>query len=323
MPLDPHVRELLDQLAKSGAPSLETLTVPQARAMFQAMSMPRAEKLALARVEDRRIPSPAGEIPVRVYTPEGQGPFPVLVFFHGGGWVIGNLETHDDICRVLARAVPALVVSVDYRLAPEHPFPAAVEDSYAALCWVAENAAAIGGDPTKLAVGGDSAGGNQAAVVSLLARDRGGPRLAHQLLIYPVTDMRGDTVSMRENGSGYFLTHDIVMWFSNHYISAQERLLPHASPLLAPDLGGLPPATVITAEFDPLRDEGEAYAARLREHGVPVELTRYDGMIHGFFTILMFRQACEAVESATSALRRAFSSQPRTESTIAEGRSAS
>ena len=181
MPLDPHVRELLDQLAKSGAPSLETLTVPQARAMFQAMSMPRAEKLALARVEDRRIPSPAGEIPVRVYTPEGQGPFPVLVFFHGGGWVIGNLETHDDICRVLARAVPALVVSVDYRLAPEHPFPAAVEDSYAALCWVAENAAAIGGDPTKLAVGGDSAGGNQAAVVSLLARDRGGPRLAHQL----------------------------------------------------------------------------------------------------------------------------------------------
>jgi acetyl esterase len=308
MPLDPLARKLLDQLAQSGMPSLETMPVAQARAMFAALSMPQSEKVALARVEDRRIPGPAGEIPVRIYTPEGQGPLPVLVFFHGGGWVIGNLETHDDICRVLARAVPALVVSVDYRLAPEHPFPAAVEDSYAALGWVAENAAAIGGDPARLAVGGDSAGGNLAAVVSLLARDRGGPRIAHQLLIYPVTDMRGDSVSMRENGTGYFLTHDLMTWFSNHYVSAQERLLPHASPLLAPDLAGLPPATVITAEFDPLRDEGESYAARLREFGVPAEHTRYDGMIHGFFTMLMFRQAQEAIESATSALRRSFSS---------------
>ena len=293
-------------MAASGMPPLETLPLAQARAMFEAIFLPQSEKLALARVEDRRIPGPAGEIPVRIYTPEGQGPLPVLVFFHGGGWVVGNLETHDDICRVLARAVPALVVSVDYRLAPEHPFPAGVEDSYAALCWVAENAAAIGGDPTRLAVGGDSAGGNLAAVVSLLARDRGGPKLAHQLLVYPATELGGDTVSIRENGSGYLLTHDAMVWFYNHYISAQERLLPHASPLLAPDLGGLPPATVIPAEFDPLRDEGEASAARLRESGVPVELTRYDGMIHGFFTMLMFRQAQEAIESATSALRRSF-----------------
>src|SRR5512133_1187836 len=151
MPLDPLARKLLDQLAASGMPALETMPVQQARAMFAALSLPQSEKVALARVEDRRIPGPAGEIPVRIYTPEAEGPLPVLVFFHGGGWVIGNLETHDDICRVLARAVPALVVSVDYRLAPEHPFPAGLEDSYAALCWVAENAAAIGGDPARLA----------------------------------------------------------------------------------------------------------------------------------------------------------------------------
>jgi acetyl esterase len=258
----------------------------------------------VATVEDLRIPVRDGEIGARRYAPEGADN--LIVYVHGGGFVIGNLDTHDATCRILANEARATVISVDYRLAPEHPFPAGLEDSYAALCWVAENAAAIGGDPARLAVGGDSAGGNLAAVVSLLARDRGGPKLAHQLLVYPATDMRGDTVSMRENGSGYFLTHDVMVWFSNHYVSAQERLLPHASPLLAPDLSGLPPATVITAEFDPLRDEGEAYAARLRESGVPVELTRYDGMIHGFFTILMFRQAQEAVESATSALRRSF-----------------
>ncbi len=306
MPLDPFLRNLLDQMAASGAPSLDSLPVPQARAMFEAITMAPNEEVALARVEDRRIPGPRGEIPVRIYTPEGQGPFPVLVFYHGGGWVIGSIKTHDDICRVLARDVPALVVSVDYRLAPEHPFPAGVEDSYAALSWVAENAASIGGDPARLAVGGDSAGGNLSAVVAILARDRGGPRLAHQLLVYPATDMRGDTVSMRENGTGYFLTHDIMMWFSNHYVSAQDRLLPYASPLLTPDLRGLPPATVITAEFDPLRDEGEAYAARLRESDVPVELERHDGMIHGFFTMRMLPQAREAIESATTALRRSF-----------------
>jgi acetyl esterase len=306
MPLDPFLRALLDQMAASGAPSLDSLPVPQARAMFEAMTVGPSEEVALARVEDRRIPGPGGEIPVRIYTPEGQGPFPVLVFYHGGGWVIGSIKTHDDICRVLARDVPALVVSVDYRLAPEHPFPAGVEDSYAALAWVAENAASIGGDPTNLAVGGDSAGGNISAVVAILARDRGGPRLAHQLLIYPATDMRGDTVSMRENGTGYFLTHDIMTWFSNHYVSAQERLSPHASPLLATDLRGLPPATVITAEFDPLRDEGEAYAARLREFDVPAEATRYDGMIHGFFTMRMLQQSRDAIASAIAALRRSF-----------------
>jgi acetyl esterase len=306
MPLDPVARLLLDQIAASSVPSIENLPVGQARAIFEAMSKNRVEPLALARVEDRRIPGPAGEIPVRIYTPEGEAPLPVLAFFHGGGWVIGSLESHDALCRAIARAVPAIVVAVDYRLAPEHPFPAGLEDSHAALVWIAENAASFGGDPARLAVGGDSAGGNLSAAVSLLARDRGGPKIAHQLLIYPATNLRGDTVSMRENAEGYFLTRSLMAWFGNHYITHEQTLLPHASPLLAPDLAGLPPATVITAEFDPLRDEGEAYAARLRESGVAAEYACYDGMIHGFITMPMFRQAGEAIELAAAGLRRSF-----------------
>lgn len=309
MPLDPLLQSMLEQLGNM--PSLESLPVPQARAMLEAMSANHGEKIPLARVEDRKIPGPAGEIPVRLYTPEAPGPLPILVFYHGGGWVLGSLETHDDLCRALARAVPALVISVEYRLAPEDPFPAGLEDSYAALVWASENAASIGGDPARLAVGGDSAGGNLGAVVCLLARDRNGPRIAHQLLIYPATDLREvdlrpDNVSLRENSKGYMLTQDMMMWFSSHYITPERRQEAYASPFLVPDLAGLPPATVITAEFDPLRDEGEAYAARLREAGVAAEATRYDGMVHGFITMPMFRQAREAIKLAAAALRRAF-----------------
>lgn len=306
MPLDPVVKSMLEMLASSGMPPLDTLPVSDARTMFNAMPGAPGEKAALARIEDRRIPGPAGEIPVRIYTPEGAAPLPILVFLHGGGWVVGTLDGYDDVCRALARAVPAIVVSVDYRLAPEHPFPAAADDSYAATCWAAENAASIGGDPARIAVGGDSAGGNLSAVVSLMARDHRHPKLAHQLLVYPLTDLRGSTDSMRENGEGYFLTYRTIIWFANHYTTPAQRLLPYVSPLLAPDLGRLPSATVITAEFDPLRDEGEAYAARLRASGVLVEQTRYDGMIHGFFSMPMFRQAGEAIEQSASALRRAF-----------------
>ncbi|MEP7123336.1 MAG: alpha/beta hydrolase [Byssovorax sp.] len=306
MPLDPTARVLLDQLAASGVPSLEVLPVAQARAVFEALSRNHGAKLALARVEDRQIPGPAGEIAVRIYTPEAQGPLPVLAYLHGGGWVIGSLETHDALCRELARAVQAIVVAVDYRLAPEHPFPAGLEDGYAALAWIAANADSFGGDPAKLAIGGDSAGGNLSAVIALLARDRGGPKIAHQLLIYPVTDLNADTVSLRENAEGYFLTRAIMAWFSTHYITAEQRTLPHASPRLATDHRNLPPATVITAEFDPLRDDGEAYAVRLREHGIPVESVRYDGMIHGFITMPMFRQAGEAIALAAAGLRRSF-----------------
>jgi acetyl esterase len=304
MPIDPVARLVLDQIAASSVPSIENLPVAQARAVFAAMSKNRGDVLALARVEDRRIPGPAGEIPVRIYTPEGEAPLPVVVFFHGGGWVIGSLDTHDGLCRALARAVPAIVVAVDYRLAPENPFPAGLDDSYAALGWVAENSASFGGDPARLAVAGDSAGGNLSAAVTLLSRDRGGPAIAHQLLIYPATNLRGDTVSMRENAEGYFLTRSLMAWFGSQYVTHEQTALPHASPLLAPDLAGLPPATVITAEFDPLRDEGEAYAARLRESGVAVDGVRYDGMIHGFITMPIFRQAGEAIALAVTGLGR-------------------
>jgi acetyl esterase len=311
MPLAPQARALLDEVAPPGAPGLHELPLPLPElrralaGMFGAFGGPAIE---LARVEDGSLPGPAGAIPVRVYTPAGRAPLPALVYLHGGGWVLGSLETHDGTCRALAAAVPCVVVSVDYRLAPEHPFPAAPEDAWAAVAHVAAHAADFGADAARLAVGGDSAGGNLSAVVALMARDRGGPRLVHQLLVYPVTDAAMDTASMRENAEGYFLTRDAMAWFWSHYVpSVAARAHPYASPLRAPDLRGLPPALVITAEFDPLRDEGEAYAARLREAGVPVDLTRYGGMIHGFFSMGgRLDRGRAAVDEAARALRAAF-----------------
>jgi acetyl esterase len=308
MPLDPQAKAFLDQLAAANAPPLSDLPVDAARLAADALFSAQGAVEPVARVENRGIPGPAGEIPIRVYTPEGTGPFPVLVYVHGGGWVICGLDSHDPPCRALANAVPCLVVSVDYRLAPEHKFPAAADDAYAATRWVAEHAAELGGDPRRVAVGGDSAGGNLAAVVALMARERGGPRLVHQLLVYPVTDAGLDTASYRENGDGYFLTRDTMAWFWGHYLRSRADVEdPHASPLRARDLAGLPPALVITAEYDPLRDEGEAYAARLRAAGVPVRTTRYPGMIHGFFGMLAtFDQARTAIDESASALRAAF-----------------
>jgi acetyl esterase len=308
MPLDPKVQAFLDELAAAGAPPLTTLPVADARLAIDALFASQGEAESIARVENRRIPGPAGEIPIRVYTPEGEAPFPVLVFIHGGGWVLCGLDSHDPPCRALANAVPCVVVSIDYRLAPEHKFPAAAEDAYAATRWVAEHAAELGGDASRVAVGGDSAGGNLAAVVALMARERGGPRLVHQLLVYPATDAGLDSPSYHENADGYFLTRDMMVWFWNHYLrSSADVEDPHASPLRAPDLRGLPPALVITAEYDPLRDEGEAYAARLSAAGVPVRTTRYPGMIHGFFGLLaMFEQARTAIGEAATALRAAF-----------------
>jgi acetyl esterase len=290
-------------------PPLHELSVADARQAYMALAPTAGEPEPVARVEDRCVAGPQGEIPVRIYTPRGQAPFPVLVFFHGGGWVIGDLDTHDGLCRQLANAASALVVSVHYRLAPEHRFPAAAEDAYAATRWVATNArAALGGDPGRVAVGGDSAGGNLAAVVALMARDRGAPPLVAQVLIYPVTDAPGDTGSYRENAEGYLLTADAMRWFWNHYrgegAAGRE---PYACPLRAPDLRDLPPALVITAEFDPLRDEAEAYAHRLREAAVPVQRSRYDGMIHGFVSMsTVFPQARAAIAEVAAALRAAF-----------------
>jgi len=305
MPLDPQARFVLDQIAAQGGLELTDLSPVEARQMFEKMRVPIPGE-PVARVENRTVPGPAGPIPVRVYA---SGPAatlaPGLAFFHGGGWVIGSLDTHDNLCRALANRTGAVVVSVDYRLAPEHRFPAAAEDCWAAASWLAEHGDEFGVDGTRLAVAGDSAGGNLAAAVALLARDRGAPRLRHQTLIYPVTDADFDTASYRDNAEGYLLTRAGMQWFWDHYVpDAERRRDGYASPLRAEKLAGLPPALVITAEYDPLRDEGEAYAARLRDAGVPTTRTRYDGQIHGFVGLFeLFDQGKAAVDEIATALR--------------------
>ncbi|HSG89540.1 MAG TPA: alpha/beta hydrolase [Pseudomonadales bacterium] len=303
MPLEPVTAELLEQMAAAGAPPMSEMPAAAAREMYRAMQPP-APEIEVGAVEDRVVPTPSGDVPVRIYRPAGTGPFPLHVHYHGGGWVIGDLDTHDADCRELCRGAGCVVVAVDYRLAPEHRFPAAPEDCYAATCWAAEHAADLGARPGPISVGGDSAGGNLAAVVSLMARDRGGPQIALQLLIYPVTDAAMDTVSYRDNADGYLLSADSMSWFWDHYCpDASLRLDPLASPLHAPDLSGLPPALVMTAEFDPLRDEGEAYAERLRAAGVRVDVRRFDGLIHGFFSQARMIPAARAgVDAAVAAL---------------------
>jgi acetyl esterase len=305
MALLPEIRALLDQQDASGRPPLHQQSVPEARAFHladaRALNGPSAP---VASVQDRSIPGAAGDLPVRVYTPEGEPPFPIVVWFHGGGWVVGSLDTYDPLCRALAAAVPAVVVSVDYRLAPEHRYPAAVEDAYAATLWASRNAAQLGGAQHRLAVAGDSAGGNLAAVVALGARDRGGPAIAFQLLVYPVLDAAADTASWREHAEGFHLTAAGMRWYWDHYLGGADGAAPDASPLRAASLGGLPPALVICAEHDVLRDEGEAYAARLRQAGVAATVSRYPGVVHGFFRWRAVTGAAEAaLQEAATALR--------------------
>lgn len=306
MPLDPQAKAVLDQLTAPGVPPMHTLPPAVARANFEAA--PRAPGPSVAQVEDRRIPGGAGGVPVRIYTPTGQEPFPLLLWFHGGGWVLGSVNTHDATCRRLAGQAGCCVVSVDYRLAPEAKFPAAVEDCYTATLWAAKNAALLHADPRKIAVGGESAGGNLAASVALLARDQGGPSLVQQVLVYPVIQRNFGTPSYRDNGQGYWLTRETMEWFWGLYLRDEaDATDPRAAPILARSLAGLPPALVITAEFDPLRDEGEAYARRLADAGVPTARTRYTGMIHGFFgRPTEIDKAKEAVAQVASALKAAF-----------------
>ena len=308
MPLDPQIKAVLEAMSALAMPSLSTVPPDVMRKAFEEQRSARPEGDSVAKVIDRQIPGPDGKLTVRVYSPFGAGPFPVLTYFHGGGFVLCDLDSHDSTCRGLTNAAQCVVVSVDYRLAPEAPFPAAPEDCYAATRWVAENAPELDGDPARHAVAGDSAGGNLAAVVALMARDRGGPALVHQLLIYPVTDHSFDTPSYLDNAEGYFLTREMMQWFWGHYLKSEaDGMQALASPLRADDLSNLPSATVITAEFDPLRDEGEAYAARLEASGVPTELVRYEGMIHGFFGMTdTVDRAKEAVAQSGRALRRAF-----------------
>jgi acetyl esterase len=308
MPLDPITEAFLKELVEANVPALDAGSVEEARANAVGMAAIQGEAEPVARVENREIPGPGGDIPVRIYRPEGDGPFPALVYLHGGGWVICDLDTHDATCRALANALPAVVVSVDYRLAPEHRFPAGADDAYAATRWVADNATTIGADPQRLIIGGDSAGGNLSAVVTLMARDRGGPALAYQILIYPVTDASMTKASYTENADGYLLTRRAMEWFWGHYLGSDgDGTMPYTSPLLAPDLRGLPPATVITAEFDPLRDEGDAYAERLREAGVPVQHACYAGQIHGFFSMGgVFPQARTALDAVVKDVQAAL-----------------
>ncbi len=308
MALLPEIRALLDQMDAAGRPPLHHQSVDQARA-FHIQDAPALNGPAapVASVQDRVVPGPAGELPVRVYTPEGEPPFPIVVFFHGGGWVVGTLDTYDPLCRALAAAVPAVVVSVDYRLAPEHRWPAAVEDAYAATLWASRNAAGLDGAQHRLAVAGDSAGGNLAAVVALGARDRGGPQVAFQLLVYPVLDAAADTASYREHAEGFHLTAAGMRWYWDHYLGPADGAAPDASPLRAAFLGGLPPALVIGAEHDILRDEGEAYAARLRDAGVAAAASRYPGVVHGFFRWRSVTPVADAaLQEAATALRSAL-----------------
>jgi acetyl esterase len=284
MPLDPQVKKILEESAAQGLPAYQDLSPSEARKQMLDLTAPVDPLLTVDKVENRSIPGPDSEIPVRLYYPEGIPPFAVVVYFHGGGWVIGSLDTHHGVCHALAKKSGCLVVSIDYRLAPEHRHPAAVEDAYAATVWVAENADAIQADPQRLAVAGDSAGGHLAAVVAQMARDRQGPRLCSQILIYPITDFNFETPSYLNNADGYMLTRDLMRWFWNLYLATGEPAdHPYVAPLRAKDFRNLAPALVITAEYDPLRDEGEAYAAKLQQAGVNVKSIRYDGMIHGFF----------------------------------------
>ena len=306
MPVDPNVELLLSAMAQGGQGGLSDLGVEQARAMIEQFdTFAAGEKAELPRVEDLTCPGPEGDIPLRLYSLAAEAPLPVVVYFHGGGWVIGNIQSHDFVCRKLANESGLTVISVEYRLAPEHTFPVAAEDCYAVAKWVAENAQQLKVDGSRMAVAGDSAGGNLAAVTSLMARDRGEPQISFQLLVYPVVDGTMSFPSIKENAEGYLLTAKDMAWFYDHYApEGVDRKSAYLSPLYAPDLTKLPPALVITAEYDPLRDEGEAYADALQQAGVEARSSRYDGMIHGFFGLdAIVPAAAPAMEEAAASLK--------------------
>jgi acetyl esterase len=304
--LDPQAKAYLERVAAANLPPLSEMTPAEVRLAGEATAQDlfgRADPVGA--VVDRTLPGP---LHVRIYQPRGDArDLPVLVYFHGGGWVAGSLETHDGPCKALCARTPCVVVSVDYRLAPEHRFPAALEDAWAATAWVAEHAASIGGDHAKIAVGGDSTGGGLAAVVALRARDRG-LALAAQLFVYPVLDCDFSRPSYEEFATGYGLTREAMLWYWGQYIGPDgDPAHPEASPLRAADLGRTPPAHVVTVEYDPLRDEGEAYAERLREAGVPVTLFRAEGLIHGCFRMpAVVGRSNELLDSAAEGLRAAL-----------------
>lgn len=310
MSLHPQCKAFLDQLAAMGGKQLYEMTPAEARATGAALTDLGVPVQEVARIENRTVPGPAQPIPIRIYKPVPSGTLPALVYFHGGGWVLGGLDSHDRECRALANLSGCTVIAVDYRLAPEHPFPAAVEDAYAATRYIADHATEFEIDPQRIAVGGDSSGGNLAAVVTLIAREKGGPKLVFQLLVYPGVDLTDDhRPSAIEFAEGHFLTRPLMNYFADLYVpKVEDRRHVQVSPLYATDFRGLPPALVITAECDLLRDQGELYGQKLREAGVPVSLKRYDGMIHPFFSFGgILDDGRAAVTEAATAVRAALS----------------
>lgn len=303
MPLDPHADAWLQAMAAPGI-TLEQLPVADGRAALTAtIEQCGGGAQEVADITDRTIPGPAGEIPVRVYTPDGSGLFPIIVFYHGGGWTLGSAADYDNVATRLANRAHAVVVSVDYRLAPEHPFPAAVDDAFAALQWVADHAGELNGDVERLLVAGDSAGGNLATVAALWARDHG-IGLVAQVLIYPAVDFTRQTESYEQNRDGYFLTADLTEWFGDQYQPDPTDW--RASPALAESLEGVAPAYIITAEFDPLRDEGEQYGQAIQDAGGSAQVHRIDGQIHGFVSMLAAIPAgAEVLDAAGLAVRDA------------------
>lgn len=306
--LDPQITEVLDEMAD--APAFHQCSVAEVRQVmeegFGSLDGPR-----IGEVNDRTIPGPTGELPIRIFHPDGKGPFPVTVFFHGGGFVAGSLDSHDALCRALTKHSGVSVVSVDYRLAPEHPYPAAVEDAYAATEWVAANGDEIAVDADRLAVAGGSAGGNLATVVSRMARESDGPDIDYQLLVYPAVSFGETWPSYEENAEGYLLSTEDVQWFADHYLGSDVFAYnPCASPTRACDFERLPDATVVTAGYDPLRDEGVAYAESLESAGASVEHRHYDDAVHAFLQMagepLGVDRAQEAIETVAGDVREAL-----------------
>lgn len=312
MTLDPQVAHYLQSTMKNNTSPNLILSIAEQRRLAELSAIADAgEPEQVEASENRLIPGPGGALPIRIYTPYNavQKVLPALVYFHSGGWVMGSIAGHDPICRKLANRAGCMVVSVGYRLAPEHPFPAAPEDCYAATSWVVEHADEIHINPTRIAIGGDSAGGNLAAAVALMARDRQGPLLRQQIIIYGETDYYDPgTTSYQTYAEGYGLTRAEMITFWDQYLARPEDCThPYAAPLRANDLSGLPPALIITAEYDPVRDEAELYAARLQEAGVSTQISRYPGMIHSFFRMFtIFEQSHQALEEVSRTLRTAF-----------------
>ena len=310
--LHPDAQMVCDLIVASGRPPIETLTPPQARQAYLASrQVLQPDPEPVAEVAALQAAGPAGPIPLRLYRGQGcakASPQPALIYFHGGGWVIGDLESHDQVCRALANATSCILLAVDYCLAPEHKFPAAAEDAIAATQWIAANAGRLGIDASRLAVGGDSAGGNLAAVAAIAARDQGGPRTVFQFLVYPAADMSTEWPSAERHAEQLPLTRAAMNWFIAHYVrSAADKADWRASPLRAKSLKGLPPALIVTAGFDPLCDEGQAYAKALDAAGVPVEHELFAGQIHGFLSMgRIVADSRRLIEMAAVALKRVF-----------------